>query len=294
LKSFHEKKNSEPGKALLAGLLALFFWATLAPLSFLASEVPPLLKTGLGLLIGSVLCMPAVVITRNRSQETDRVDLRSVLLSVFGLLGYHALLFLSFATSPPVVANLINYLWPLLIILLAPVFKVTESLELRVIFAGLLGFFGASVAIFAPGEEYGNFYPGYISAFLAAIVWASYSLASSRVSKNSPANIGLAALISGALSLVAHYFIESPIELTLDEWFTILGLGIGPLGAAFYLWDYALRKGDTQRLGVLAFLTPLFSTTFLIFVAGESPSWVLLISVLLIASATIVGRSRKK
>lgn len=287
-------RNPSPRNAVLAGLVAVIFWATLAPLSFLANGVPPMLKTGLGLLIGSIVSIPAMVMTRKRADEAASVNLRSVFLSIFGLLGYHSLLFLSFNTSPPVVANLINYLWPLLIILLAPVFNVAKKLDRGVILAGLLGFLGAGFAILAPGEEYGALYPGYISAFLAAIVWATYSLASSRASRNSPGNIGLASFISGALSLVAHYFFESPVNLSLGEWFTILSLGIGPLGAAFYLWDYALRKGDAQRLGVLAFLTPLVSTTLLIFIAGESPSWVLLVSVLLIASATIVGRSRKK
>ncbi len=67
------------------------------------------------------------------------------------MFGYHFLLFIALRHAPPVQANLVNYLWPLLMVVLAPVFLNGLRLRPAHVVAALLGFGGAAVAILTAG-----------------------------------------------------------------------------------------------------------------------------------------------
>jgi drug/metabolite transporter (DMT)-like permease len=69
-------------------------------------------------------------------------------------------------------------------------------------------------------------------------------------------------------------------------------MGLGPLGAAFYLWDAALKRGDAAQIGLLSFLTPLLSTLLLLLLRGEAPSLSVLLAAALILGAALLGRRR--
>src|SRR5690349_19270104 len=91
---------------------AIALWASLASLGVTLKHVPPFLLTGLALVIGSV---PAWPLARHW-----KVPGRTLALGIYGLFGYHLLLFIALRVAPPVEANLVNYLWPLLIVVLSP------------------------------------------------------------------------------------------------------------------------------------------------------------------------------
>ena len=100
-------------RANLFALGAIALWAGLASLGLALSHVPPFLLTGLALVIGSVPAWPLA--------RQWRVPPRTLGLGIYGLFGFHFLLFIALRHAPPVEANLVNYLWPLLIVVLAPV-----------------------------------------------------------------------------------------------------------------------------------------------------------------------------
>ena len=66
-------------------------------------------------------------------------------------------------------------------------------------------------------------------------------------------------------------------------------LGLGPLGGAFFLWDAAIKKGDTQRIGLLAFATPIFSTALLLISTGQALQWNVALAALLVVGAAFWG-----
>ena len=236
---------------------AIGLWSLLAALGSLLSHVPPFLLTGLGLLIGSVPAWPLM--------RQWRVPLSTLLLGVYGLFGFHFLLFIALRHAPPVTANLVNYLWPLFIVVLAPLFLRDLRWSFVHVAAALVGFAGAALAVVAdrgvadPGAT-GDFAWGYLAALASAWVWASYSLLTKRVAHFPTAAIGLFGVVSGGLSLLCHVWLEPAVDLSLRDWGFLALLGLGPLGAAFFLWDAALKRGDPRRIGVLSYLTPLAST----------------------------------
>jgi len=272
-----------------AALAAIVLWATLAPMGAILGNLPPFFVTGTGLLVGSVL---ALFVSRGQIAKLA-VPLNTLLVGVFGLFGFHAALFSALQLAPPVQANLVNYLWPLLIVVLAPLFFPGTSLRTRHIIAALVGFIGAALAILSGGEITSGGLVGYLFAFLAAIIWACYSLLTKKLPHFESSAVGVFALVSGILALFAHLLWEAPVSPSSTQWLILIAIGLGPLGGAFYLWDIALKSGDPQRIGLLSFLTPLLSTTLLLLVTGKQLTWLLALSGALIIGAAYFG-SRSK
>ncbi|MDP3251165.1 MAG: DMT family transporter [Hydrogenophaga sp.] len=278
--------------ANLLALGAIALWASLAALGVTLSHVPPFLLTGLSLLVGSLIALP---LSRFDLRQW-RVPLPTLAIGVYGLFGFHFLLFIALRHAPPVQANLVNYLWPLGIVVMAPLFLPGMSLTRRHLLAALLGFAGAALAILGGTGEAGEarWAWGYIPALGSAFIWASYSLLTQRVRAFPTAAIGSFALISGLLALLCHTLLEPTVALSSRDLSLIAVLGLGPLGGAFFLWDAALKRGDARQIGVLSFLTPLLSTLTLLLMRGEKPSLAVgLAAVMIVGAAVLATRPQK-
>ncbi|MEP6740581.1 MAG: DMT family transporter [Caldimonas sp.] len=267
--------------ATLFALGAIALWATLASLGVALAHVPPFLLTGLALVIGSTLAWPLA--------RQWRVPASTLALGVYGLFGFHFLLFVALRHAPPVEANLVNYLWPLLIVVLAPVFLPGIHLRPVHVVAALAGFAGAVLAIVGGKGVSGGLAWGYLPALGSAFIWASYSLLTRRVAHFPTAAVGLFGLVSGVLALVCHAALEPAVALSARDWMLIAITGFGPLGAAFFLWDAALKRGDPRTIGILSYLTPLASTLLLVATTARPLTMWIALAAALIVGAAVVG-----
>ena len=272
-------------KANLYALGAIALWASLAALGVSLTHVPPFLLTGIALIIGSVPAWPLVV----RNPSLWRVPLRTLALGVYGLFAYHFLLFIALRHAPAVEANLVNYLWPLLIVVLSPCVLRGVRLRLPHVLAALLGFSGAAIAIAGGRELSGTLAWGYLPALAAAFIWATYSLLTKRVPDFPTTAIGLFGLVSGVLSLLCHALLEPATTLQSRDWLLLAVLGLGPLGGAFFLWDKALKLGDPRQIGILSYITPLASTALLVAVSGRSFNASIVLATAMIMGAAVMG-----
>jgi len=274
--------------ANLFALSAIVLWASLAALGVSLSHVPAFLLTGLALLAGSLIALP---LSRFDWRQW-RVPLPTLALGIYGLFGFHFLLFIALRHAPPVQANLVNYLWPLGIVVMAPLFLPGVPLTTRHLIAALIGFAGAALAILGGRTDGGSgvvWAWGYVPALGSAFIWASYSLMTQRVRHFPTTAIGGFALASGLLSLLCHVWLEPSTTLSVRDGFLIALLGLGPLGGAFFLWDAALKRGDARQIGVLSFLTPLLSTLTLLWMQNEMPSVTVALGAALIIAAAVMA-----
>jgi drug/metabolite transporter (DMT)-like permease len=275
-----------PRAANLYALGAIALWALLAALGVALKHVPPFLLTGVALVIGSVPTWPLVA----RRPSLWRVPLPTLALGVTGLFGFHFLLFLALRTAPPLQANLVNYLWPLFIVVLSPLLLPGMVLRPLHVLAALLGFAGAAVAILGGTDGAGGPWSwGYLLALASALIWACFSLLTRRVAPFPTAAVGLFGLLSGLLSLLCHAVLEPATALDANAWLLLTVAGLGPLGVAFLLWDKALKLGDPRQIGILSYLTPLSSTAVLMLTGAGAFRWSIALATVMIVGAAIVG-----
>lgn len=280
--------------ANLLALGAIFLWGGLAWLAVRLSSMPPFLLVGTALAIVGVCAAPGY--------RRWRVPLRVVALGIYGLFGFHFFLFIALRLAPPLQANLVNYLWPLLVVLLSPLFTRDARLSRWHVAGGLLGCAGALLAItnghlplegMVTRAESGDAGLGYLAALVSAVIWATYSLLGQKLRRGGTdfptAAIGLFCLLSGALSLLCHAAFEPAYRFTPSDALPMAALAAGPMGAAFYLWDAALRRGDARVIGTLAYLTPLISTALLGLDDPSRLGWPIALALLLVVSGAWVG-----
>ncbi len=275
-------------RAYVLAFTAILLWSGLACAADELSGIDPLLVAGIGLVIGGLLALP-----RWRSW---RAPPATWAVGIGGILGYHVLYFAAFAHAPAVAVNLINYLWPLLIVALAPVVLGGRPAA-RQLVGALLGLLGTVLLVggFGGAAQRGDLF-GYALAASAAVVWALYSLITKRLSPFSTAVVGGFCLVSGLGALGVSVLSRgggSFADLGLREWALLAGIGIGPLGAAFYCWDAALKRGDPRVIGALAYLTPLLSTGWLVLLRGAHVDWRDGVALALIVGGAALGGMRR-
>jgi drug/metabolite transporter (DMT)-like permease len=239
--------------AWACALGAIALWASFATLVRFAGNVPPLLLTGIALCCGSLASV-------HRWREW-RVPAPILGFGVASLFLYHASLVVAFRLAPIAEANLLNYLWPLLLVVLAPRGPGGPGLRPRQVAGCVIAFAGAALVIAPSAATLSAIHlAGYALAVFAAFTWAVYSLAPSRLPAYSSWATGGFCLGAGLLALVAHGLFEAPCRPSSAELAGIAAIGVGPLGLAFVLWDRALRTGRASTIGSLSYLTPVLST----------------------------------
>ncbi|NQW52915.1 MAG: EamA family transporter [Rhodospirillales bacterium] len=270
-------------RAMAAGLISICLWSSLALLSVSAGPVPPFQMVAMTFTVGA-----AIGIVRALANGVGWTGLvgwpaRVWLLGIGGLFGYHALYFASLQLAPPAEANLINYLWPLLIVLLsAPL--AGERLGWTHLAGAALGFAGVALLAFGRGLSFAdNHAIGYLLALGCAFAWSIYSVLSRRFGETPTDAIAAFCAASALLSLVCHLAFERTVwPATGAAWLAVLALGLGPAGSAFYFWDHAVKRGDIRALGALSYATPILSTAILVAFGLAEPTGTLIAAALLV------------
>ncbi len=212
------------------------------------------------------------------------------LVGVGGLFGYHFFYFLAMKKAPAIEVNLINYLWPLFIVLFSA-FLPQVKLRWFHIAGTFLGLIGVILLITqGKGFHFNHLYlSGYIYAFTCAIIWATYSVLSRFFAKVSTSAVGGFCGVTAILSFVAHFVFEATVIPNLRELLAILALGLGPVGGAFFIWDYGVKNGDIQLLGSFSYAIPLLSTLLLITLGLAKANFIIWISCALIILGSLVS-----
>lgn len=283
------------GKATSIGFSAVLLWALLALLTVGSAPVPPLLLNALCFAVGGVIGVIWLIATGTLGQLRE-VSWKVYAAGTAGLFGYHLFYFSALRLAPPAEAGLIAYLWPLLIVLFSGLLP-GERLTIWHIAGAAMAFLGAALILGGGLSADPSALPGYALALVCALTWSSYSLLSRRFGSVPTAAVAVYCLATSVLSGLAHLVLEPTVwpENALG-WASVLALGLGPVGLAFYTWDLGVKRGDIQLLGTASYAAPLVSTLVLVAVGIAPASATLLISAALIAGgaglAALGGRRK--
>ncbi|MDG1169892.1 MAG: EamA family transporter [Sulfitobacter sp.] len=276
-------------RATSIGFVAVLLWALLALFTVGSAPTPPLLLNTLCFALGGTLGLIWAAKT-GALASLRKVPLKVYVLGTLGLFGYHALYFSALRLAPAAEAGLIAYLWPLLIVVFSGLLP-GERFRMGHLIGAAIGFGGAALLILGGSNGFSAQYAlGYGLAFLCALTWSSYSVLSRLVGDAPTATVGVFCLATAALSLPLHLvFEETVFPVTALGWASVVGLGLGPVGLAFFVWDIGVKQGDIQLLGTSSYAAPLLSTLVLVLAGVAAPSYSLLWAALLITGGAVAA-----
>jgi drug/metabolite transporter (DMT)-like permease len=275
--------------ATLIGFTAILMWSLLSLLTVASGSVPPFQLAAMTFAIGGAIGA-ATWLFRPGAARALKQPWQVWALGVGGLFGYHALYFLALRLAPPAEAQLVSYLWPVLIVLLSALLP-GERLRPHHVAGALIALAGTVVLFAGRGISLtGANLPGFAAAFVAAFTWAIYSVLSRRFADVPSDAVAGFCLATAALAALSHLMFEQAHwPENLGQWLAVGALGIGPVGAAFYVWDIGMKRGDIRVLGVGSYLAPLLSTLFLVLAGYAAASLSLALAALLIAAGGVLA-----
>jgi drug/metabolite transporter (DMT)-like permease len=276
-------------RATLIGSTAILLWSLLALFTVGTAPVPPLLLNALCFGLGGLVGLGWIAASGGAGQ-LHGVGWKVYAFGTAGLFGYHLLYFTALRWAPAAEASLIAYLWPLLIVLLSGLLP-GERLSRWHVAGAVLAFCGAALIVLrGSGGVSPAALPGLGLALLCAITWAVYSVVSRRLGEVPTAAVAVFCLLTAGLSVVAHLALEETRWPTSSQgWLSVLALGLGPVGLAFYTWDVGMKRGNIQLLGVASYAAPLLSTLALILAGLTTPDAGLLVAAALITSGAALA-----
>jgi drug/metabolite transporter (DMT)-like permease len=281
-------------RATLIGTLAILLWSTLAIFTTMTEGIPPFQLLALTFLVAFCVSTTLLLIRGKKIFRRGKPHLAVWVVSVGGLFGYHFFYFVALRNAPAVEANLINYLWPLLIVLFSSLLP-GERLRWFHSAGALLGLFGAFLLVALKGNVsfQSEAIGGYLAAVTCAVIWAAYSVLNRRFDHIPTESVSGFCGMTSLLAFICHLVMESWVTPDLAQVFYIIVMGLGPLGLAFFVWDYGTKHGDLQLIGVLSYSTPLLSTLLLILFGKAEANLLILISCVLIISGALLASKDK-
>ena len=289
------KQQSQINRATAIGAVSVVLWGTLALLTQLTGgNIPPFQLLAMTFSLAFLTMLMKWLYCQQSPLRYLRQPLSAWLVGVGGLFGFHLLYFIALAKAPAVEASLLAYLWPLLIVLFSSLLP-GEKLLPGHLSGALISFAGCWLLIGADGFQ-SEYLVGYLAAAGCALTWATYSILSRRNLAVPVDSVGWFCGVTALLAWLVHLLLEVTVWPAGGwAWLGVLGLGLGPVGVAFFTWDYGVKYGNLQLLGVLAYGAPLISTLLLV-IAGDAKadSSLILACSAIVLGAVIAGWAKRK
>ena len=277
-------------RATLIGGSAVLMWATLALLTTWTGAVPPFQLVAMAFTIAFLLTAAKWLVGGESIADHVHLPAAVWLLGVGGLFGYHFFYFMALRNAPAVEASLIAYMWPLLIVVFSALLP-GERLRWWHLAGTACGLAGTVLLVTDGGglAFKGEFWLGYLMAILCAFTWSTYSVLSRRFRAISTDAVGAFCGVTAVLAVLCHLAFEVTVWPQGGEWLAVLGLGLGPVGAAFFVWDIGVKNGDIRALGAAAYGAPLLSTVLLVVYGQAAATWVVAMACLLIVGGAVIA-----
>lgn len=275
------------------GFLAILMWALLALFTAASGQVPPFQLLAMTFLVGGLIGVVSWPFRRGVAARL-RLPAKVWFVGIAGLFGYHFFYYTALRNAPVAEAGLIAYLWPMLIVVGSALLP-GEKLKWYHLAGVACGFVGAALLLTGKGgaNDVGGNWLGYGSAIACALIWSSYSILSRSLKSASSDAVAIYCLATAGLSAICHLIFETTVWPENEgQWLAVAGLGLMPVGLAFYVWDHGVKHGNIQFLGSAAYLAPLFSTLILVATGFAPATWQLAAASILITFGALIASGR--
>ena len=283
-------------KFTLIGQLGLVIWALQALFVVLLKELPTFQTLTLLLSFGAL----ANFVYGRKSRTKQKIEMKDKsnqymkYASIACLFIHNVAYIFAFKNADAVQVDLINYLWPILVILFAPLVLQNKQFSIAHIIAASVSLYG--VYNLFTNDNAGtiseidkNSVYGYISAMCAAVSWACYTLISKKYNHKAT-DIMLPFCIIGAIvSAAVHLIHEDTINITTLQFVIILFMSLTTHSLSYTLWGIGIRRGYFEVLNILSYFNPLFSVLILVVFGFASTDHNIILSAMLICSGGLIS-----
>jgi drug/metabolite transporter (DMT)-like permease len=278
----------------LVGASAVPLWATWPLLAALTATAMPLFQyLTIIFAVGAVvlLALPTSKAAAGPTRQGRAANLRAsawaaAVMVAVGLLLSDVLFIMALRHIPAAEANLILYLWPVIVVLLAAALKLT-ALRARHFGGVILGLVGAALVI--GGGVGGLSWMGAGLAAAGGLAWALFVIFRLWQGEAAPDALARGLALSAGIAFAIHLVLEDWVTPSSAALAGILLVGVVPLALGNLAWDHGVRKGDRVLLATLAYSTPLVSALFLIAAGLAAPTLGLLAGAVLIVAAGVIA-----
>ncbi len=194
-------------------------------------------------------------------------------ITFLGFLGtyiYYLFLYLGYAKAKGLEVLVVQYTWPILIVVLS-VFILKERLTFKKVAAIVLGFLGVLIVL-SKGDlsqiEVSN--PSVILLVGAgAFCFALFSVLSKTIKKSAIVVVSLYFLVALMASFISmHYFSEFKLPAS-NEIVPILLNGVLVNGYSYIFWKKALQTTEASYLAPFTYIAPILSAIYLVLFFDE-------------------------
>ena len=297
-------KITSARKAYLFAILAVLFWST----------CPTAFKLGLQhltswqLLSGATLSSTVVlgIITAAQGKlkslfSFTRKDLIfSALMGLLNPVAYYLILFKAYTILPSQVAQPLNMVWPIVLVLLA-IPMLGQRIHWKSIGAMLISFSGVvliSLMRGTSGEDPQNRL-GIFLALSSSVFWAAYFLFNTRDQRDPLARLFLNFTFATLFLLLAGTLTDNPFPDSAEGWSAALYVGVFEMGITFALWLMAIRLAPkSDRISNLVYMAPFLNLFLANQVLGEDIYLTTVMGIILLVGGIVLqnlsGRNAEK
>lgn len=268
------------------GLASVLLWSLTAPVMAAATGVDPFLYVAVGDGMGAIAFAVLWLVRReNPWPELRVVPVWFYGLGLIGISAHNLTWVAALQQAPPLEATLIIYTWPLLVIVFTTI-SLRQRLRWYHMVAGVFGLCGIAALLVGRGLEFGHFMlmPGHGWALVSSLTWSIFSAVSARYTYLSSKFLGVVFLLSGLINGAIWLALGAPPAPATS--LAIVAVASIGFALSYAMWDFGMKHGNAQLIGVMSFLTPVLSAVYLV-AMGKAEMTLALVAALLLVLAGI-------
>ena len=277
------------------GYIAVLLWSFSALFINWTEQIPPFLMAAWTSIVGFSIFGSLWLIKPQKFKIALHQKWQIWGLFFLSIVVYRGFYLAGLKFAPVIESNLLNYLWPIFIVLLGAAYGHIK-LHLPIILGTALCFLGVLIMGLQKKTGVISFEAGHIFALIGALTWAAYSILTRRFPYAPTETMGFMHFAAIVIFGLLHMIFEAPVNfshVSIRAWAGIIGWGLS-ISIAYKLWDFAMSQGEQDKVAAAAYFTPLLSTFWLVIIGKVPMSIGLLLSAALILGGSALVRLRRQ
>lgn len=286
-------------KAYIFAGLSILLWATAASAFKITLRYIDYVRMLLISSLVSLITLLSIILVTNKFFLLKTINskelIKSLSLGIFNPFLYYLILFKAYSLLPAQLAQPLNFVWPIMIVLLSiPILG--QKIKLKKIIAVLISFIGI-IIISTKGNitKLDFVHPwGVFLAVFSSIIWALFWILNVKDKKDIIIKLFLN-FTSGTILIFIIFLVGNKNgSFNLPGLLGAIYIGLFEMGITFVVWLKALSLSKTTaEVSNFIYLTPFMSLVFIHFIVGEAIHIATILGLIFIVTGIFLQKETK-